>query len=423
MANVDEMPTMEAGQAAEDDSQVVEAEEADGDQTALCCKCGHPLTMENLAMPKSARSQQGVCKACVAVTKMLQRNLGEIPEMLDAPEQRNFFKRCLELRGGDGNPLRYKQVRTELKQSMVLRTTHTRIENSGGTYQPLSWYEKQGYCTDDIESKADCKDNPVLGPCYLVPLLSINESTAREKVEETLVQMERQVKRMRLPSGAAGTVAVPAPPEHAIASVVDASASAGPVPTAIDLAGELVDLLSDSDDEGDGNAGPKPTTAKQQAAMERRAKAKAQAAAKKQAEKDFKKVVELSNKAFIVLRSLMERETKCEAQMAKFQPPLLIPLVEQFEETVQTTKKWHEEVQSAMKKATGANKPSLDDISFKTAKDVQKHVKDADAIIKDILKAIKEQKNAAKAAPWVVWVSCIQIFDRQRVQFWMGIYV
>ena len=52
-----------------------------------------------------------------------------------------------------------------------------------------------------------------------------------------------------------------------------------------------------------------------------------------------------------------------------------------------------------MKKATGANKPSLDDISFKTAKDVQQHVKDADAIIKDILKAIKEQKNAAKAAP------------------------
>ena len=85
--------------------------------------------------------------------------------------------------------------------------------------------------------------------------------------------------------------------------------------------------------------------------------------------------------------------------MAKFQTPLLSPLVEKFEETVQTTKKWYEEAQSAMKKATGANKPSLDDISFKTAKDVQQHVKDADAIIKDILKAIKEQKNAAKAAP------------------------
>ena len=81
--------------------------------------------------------------------------------------------------------------------------------------------------------------------------------------------------------------------------------------------------------------------------------------------------------------------------MEKFQPPLMSPLVEKFEETVQTTKKWYEEAQSAMKKATGATKPSLEDISFKSAKDVQQHVKDADTII---LKVIKEQKNAAKAA-------------------------
>ena len=239
----------------------------------------------------------------------------------------------------------------------------------------------------------------MLGPCYLVPLLSINESTAREQVEETLVQMERQVKRRRIESGAAGSVGVPAPPEGTMAVAADASAAAAAVPTANDLAADLVDLLSDSDNEGHGgNAAPKPATAKQQAAMERRAKAKAQAAAKKQGEKDFKKVVELSNKGFLVLRSLMERETKCEAQMAKFQGSLLNPQVEKFQENVQITKKWYEESHAAMKKATGTKKPNLDDISFKTAKDVQQHVKDADAVIKDILKRIKEQRTAAKAA-------------------------
>ena len=394
MANMEVMPALAATAEFEtqDDSQMVEAEAADGEQTALCCKCGHPLTMENLAMPKSARSQQGICKACVAVTKMLQRNLGEIPEMLDAAEQQGFFKRCLELRGSDGNPLRYKQVRTELKQNMVLRTTHTHVENSGGTFQPLSWYEKQGYNTDFIESRAECRENPVLGPCYFVPLLSINESKAREKVEETLVQMERQVKRRRIQNA-------PASPAGGVVATTDASPSAPVVPSENDLASELVDLVSDSDEEGDtGNGAPKPTTAKQQVAMERRAKAKAQAAAKKQAEKDFKTVVALSNKAFIVLRSLLERETKCDAQITKSQVTLPNPVVERFAETCGTTKTWYAEAQSAMKKATGSSKPSLDDISFKTAKDVHQHVKDADALIKDILKVLKEQKSAAKAA-------------------------
>eukprot|EP00435_Cladocopium_sp_Y103_P058072 s891_g20.t1 len=353
-----EMPVeLESTQPLED-SQVVEADPADDDQTALCCRCGHPLTMDNLAMPKSARSQQGVCKACVAVTKMLQRNLGEIPEMLDATEQQNFFRRCLELRGSDGNPLRYKQVRTELKQCMVLRTTHTRIENSGGTYQPLSWYEKQGYNTEDVESKADCRENPVLGPCYLVPLLSINESKAREQVEETLVQMERQVKRRRIEK--VPTASAEAAPSNSGGTMVpDAAAptSASGVPTEKDLAAQLVELVSDSEDEGDvGHGVPKPTTAKQQAAMERRAKAKAQAAEKKKAEKDFRTVVALSNKAFIVLRSLIEKESKCEVQITKSPDSLEASMLEKFGETCQTTKKWFAEAQSAMKKVTGGRR-------------------------------------------------------------------
>ena len=90
------------------------------------------------------------------------------PELLSAQDQEAFFKKCLALRGPDGAyPLTWKKVRAELKQCMIQRVIRSKSEQSGGTYQPLSYYEKQGYCVDDIEAKAEMKENPVLGPCYL----------------------------------------------------------------------------------------------------------------------------------------------------------------------------------------------------------------------------------------------------------------
>lgn len=173
----------------------------DMDASLRCNQCDCVLEAENLSARKNYLAKL-VCKGCKATTEMLRRNLGTaMPsqwDLLNKEEQTKFWKECLSLRDQDG-ALRYKAVRALLTKHMVTKVINTSTSAVGGQFRPLSFYERQGYCTEDIEEKAESRICPVVGLTYLLPVVSKEESTVRQDIESTILQCEQEVKRRKVP--------------------------------------------------------------------------------------------------------------------------------------------------------------------------------------------------------------------------------
>lgn len=230
------------------ESQVVAAggEEREAAQGPSRRRCGHEVDIDSLAAPRHVGGLVQ-CKPCQALQKLLQRNVGEIPQLSDA-DMGDFYRKCLAMKMSDGEPLTWKRVRGTLIQSLTKAETSTTEEENGGEYLPLSVYEARGYNTEDIELKAPKRECPVMGSVFCVPVFKVAEKRTWSQCEEVVNRLEREVKRKKVPAlppvpkgkAKAKAGAQPPPPQELT-----------PVQQQLkeDIEQHYVDLLSDSEDE------------------------------------------------------------------------------------------------------------------------------------------------------------------------------
>ena len=106
------------------------------------------------------------CKGCTALTAMLQRNLGGLPQdltLMDRDAQMSFFRTCLQMRDDTSSAFSYSKVRAILKNSMVQRFYNREKDSIVGEWQPLSFWKQRGYDVDAIEANAPKEKHDIFG--------------------------------------------------------------------------------------------------------------------------------------------------------------------------------------------------------------------------------------------------------------------
>ena len=147
----------------------------------LCGKCGYEVDPFR-AQIKTKGSQNFICNGCNSRCASLSRNLGTWPpefKLLSPDDQQKFWRDL-------ANGRNVEQLRMTLVDTLV-RTRTDRIKAEiGGSYLPLSVYERHRFTTADVEQNChDFKEHAVLGKVYRVAI----ESLARSSVEETQRQL------------------------------------------------------------------------------------------------------------------------------------------------------------------------------------------------------------------------------------------
>lgn len=232
------------------DSQMPATQVEDLVEGLKCSKCLNEVTAETLAAQKCKGQKTVTCKSCHAVTETLRRSLGDFPsewDIMDPSEQAGFWRHCVALKQSDDSVLRYKAIRAVLSKaisSVVERQKASVVEEE---FRPLSYWERMGYCTDDIEAHGEYRQCPVVGAVYSVPVQKKTDAVIMKHVEESIMRSERDCKRKRCPTE------TPAPKKKAKKG--EPQTVEAPVPLTEkqqqlkrDLV-DLTDLRSDSEDE------------------------------------------------------------------------------------------------------------------------------------------------------------------------------
>ena len=343
-----------------EETQVVQADaptlpaSQGSDCEARCSACGEVVELDTVGAPRHAGSKP-TCKACNSLTKMLFRNIGKVPEM-SVEKTSEFYRRCLAAKGRD-DLLNWKRVRGFVVQTMseVIKTRRT--QTTAGTFQPLTWYEKQGYCVEDIEARAASRECPILGKVYLLPLISISDEEIHEQAEEYVDKLERDVKRRKVPEEPKAKRAKKGEPVETPAQLTDAQK---------ELKLKLQNVIDLESDEDDKVVVPKGKTGKQLEAEKQKALAKEEAEAKKQSEKQVKQSMGLASKAFSMLKPQVEKLLKVKAACEKLydmEPFQSHPnAIEEFDQTLANLDSWSKEASVFLKNATGNEK--VEPLSF-----------------------------------------------------------
>lgn len=319
-----------------------------------------------------------LCKSCHSVTMMLQRNFDGMPdgwENLSNEDTIEFYKKMLAHKT-DG-PLRFQALRTEIKNLLISRQLDETRHGFNGQFHPLSYWEKQGYDVDMIKNKAEQMDHPVLGKTYRVDIFHVSHEHIAQKVEEAIRQVDKTVKRKKIPKAKAKNSAKKSKGEPA--------EEADPAPVVDQDLVDLVDL--ESADDSVEEVLPKGLTPKQLAARQNR-EAKKMA---KEAKKLSKKITNLASKALTSMQPLKDRlqNIKKGLKIEEIQPMTLENLEKKIE--------FVEEVVTqslAVMKAVGAGK-SVSTNEFDQVED-DKDLNTQIKSINDVIKAVTWDKKAAK---------------------------
>jgi hypothetical protein len=141
-----------------------------GGAPPLCRKCKNEIDFEartGRVMGKCANSW--ICRTCntrsVQISRLDKDKTFSIKfKQMDEDLKIEFWNQCQSKVGADD----LKQVMGHFLEHSIERANSS---HSKGEYQPLSWYERQGYDPEAIV--AQCKDvmtHKILGPCYRVTI-------------------------------------------------------------------------------------------------------------------------------------------------------------------------------------------------------------------------------------------------------------
>eukprot|EP00913_Durusdinium_trenchii_P034534 g32307.t1 len=184
-------------------SQMVEGNERDDDasKALLCGKCKLPVSLENTVM-KSLNQKSVTCKGCHAASVMMSRHFKTMPPAWDSltdTERVNFFRAILAKKDTEEGPLKFKVLRTELKDVLVRKTVTENKRSVSGEFLPLETYRLRGFDTQRIQDLAEKEVHPILGDTYRVDIKTLSEAFIEQDIEESLTQVEKSVKRNHLP--------------------------------------------------------------------------------------------------------------------------------------------------------------------------------------------------------------------------------
>ena len=190
-----EEPESQVEKAIENEMQAAE------DKMATCGKCKMPVSLENTVF-KSLAQKSVTCKGCHSVSVMMSRHFTSMPpawQSLTDEEQVNFFRRVLAKKQSEDGPLRFKILRTELKDVLIKKTVDEKRKGFNGEFLPLETYRLRGFNVAKIEELAEKEDHPILGPTFRVDIKHIGQDFIEQSVEEALTVVEKQVKRNHRP--------------------------------------------------------------------------------------------------------------------------------------------------------------------------------------------------------------------------------
>jgi hypothetical protein len=144
---------------------------------ARCCKCQMILPPPT-GVTRLRQKCKGVNICLVCNTRQVQANrvLQEMNVMsrfknLDKDARSEFWK-AVRNNGGKAN------IRAMVKETFKKYEKHEKKTTASGAYQPISWYEKQGYDGDVIRNRCtDSVEHPILGKCYRLEILSAEDSS------------------------------------------------------------------------------------------------------------------------------------------------------------------------------------------------------------------------------------------------------
>lgn len=183
---------------------LVQEPESGAEEAVHCGKCGVELSTENMAASRGDRHRP-LCRSCHNLVTMLRRNLGGMPpewDDLSAEHQMDFFKKCCAKRAEGGGPLSFHQVKGLMVDTMVQGSTTTDSTVVGGGFYPLSYWAAQGFDTAVIEANAPSEDHAFLGKTYCVPIKTMSHEEKVHKVQESLIKLERNVRKRKNPETA-----------------------------------------------------------------------------------------------------------------------------------------------------------------------------------------------------------------------------
>lgn len=174
------------------------AEKAQGEPEATasadvnCAKCQQPVKLSDCVERRSYReSLRWVCKSCHALATQCQRRGLALNNLLSEASLVSFYSEAaLERKEAEEGRLSFSRARAVLKRCMVEQTKHERRDGTGGSYQPLSWYELRGYDCDKIERGCPSEQHPVLGTVYCLKIHHESEDTYNTEVEERISKLE-----------------------------------------------------------------------------------------------------------------------------------------------------------------------------------------------------------------------------------------
>ena len=270
------------------------------DEVCRCSRCGSEiLEAESIAAQKHS-SAQPTCKSCHALVCLVTRNASDILHSLNQDAQVEFFKKMHELRKASGGLLRWKLVRPQLIETMTKQAITECRDGVGGAYQPLAYYRQKGYDVESIEKQCPFEEHPVLGRTYLLRIHHIDETSISRSVEERMARAEMDVQRRHIPCQQPARKATKTKPaSDAIPLTEEEKRLASSLE-------DLIDLVSDSEDQP-------VKVAKPRGGGEAAAKAEAKKA-EKEKQKIANKMTLLAHKAVSLLKPVLDKMGRIDEQ-------------------------------------------------------------------------------------------------------------
>ena len=148
------------------------------------------------------------CTSCATLEKQMRRNLGARPEGMKhwtAEETAGFFRQCMEKKKADGDQSRmqWKTVRAALITVLTTRYVQKWSTEIKGRFLPLSVYTTQGWDKETVERCSKEWSDELACWTYKVPVKSLSFEETQMRVEESILQQEKEVlkKKGKDPAG------------------------------------------------------------------------------------------------------------------------------------------------------------------------------------------------------------------------------
>eukprot|EP00438_Fugacium_kawagutii_P034414 Skav233057 [mRNA] locus=scaffold3637:3217:4683:- [translate_table: standard] len=356
----------------------------------LCHRCSKEVPVEEMAAVKHENQSQVCCKTCHNIHTMIAKHIGikGFAAVLEPEAQTAFFKQCLA-KTSEG-PLKFKNVRSLLKEQMISKVVNTSRVGNQGSFQPLEYWIRLGYNGEKIEKNAPSQEHPILGKTYAVDVVVFSAERAESFCEEKILELERTMKKRKDPTKEEARVSKKGKKNAKAPEATPVEPKPEPTEEEKKQQAMLMDLTgleSDSDCEMAGK-GHNPDKAAQREAK------KEEKRLQKEAQKFHKKLHPVLAKALAAIDPLLPRMEKAISDGEKLGSSLPGLVLDSLKEEFDSLKSWKAAISAGLKDAAAGKLICKDSLGFESDKDVTNKLKG----IGEMLKSVQLAKKAAKGS-------------------------